>query len=73
MRERMRQRRVQLGLTQEEAARRAGIARTSWANIETSARNPRLSVAIGIKRALEYDGDDIFFSQECPETEQNEI
>ena len=72
MRERMRQRRAELGLTQEEAAKRAGIARTSWANIETSARNPRLTVAIGIKRALEYDGDNIFFDQGCLDSEQSE-
>lgn len=70
MREKMRQRRAELGLTQEEAAKRAGIARSSWANIETSARNPRLTVAIGIKRALEYEGDDIFFDVECLVSEQ---
>ena len=72
MRTKLRQRRAELGLTQEEVAKRAGLSRSSYANIEGSARAPSFKAVVAIKRAIGYDGDDIFFDDDCLETRQEQ-
>lgn len=42
---RLRQARQQLGLSSAQAARRAGVGRTAWANWEAGARAPTRSAA----------------------------
>ena len=59
----LRERRIELGLTQQQVADTAGISRSSYVNIENGARNPRLSAAVGIKQALDYQDDDIFLTE----------
>jgi transcriptional regulator with XRE-family HTH domain len=52
---RMRRRRLQLGLTGTELARRAGISTSYVSLIETGAKVPEEDVAAGIARALDDD------------------
>ncbi len=46
-------RRLALGLTQEQAARRAGIAQPSWARLERTDSDPKLSTLEVVAEALE--------------------
>lgn len=61
---RMRTRRIELGLTQEAIAKRAGISTRRYQEIEseagTSRNNPTLRTLIAIAKALEIDVADYF-------------
>ncbi len=48
----MRQLREAHGLTQQQVAKRAGIPRPTWANLESGGANPTLSVLLKVARAL---------------------
>lgn len=51
--EKIRARRLKLGITQEQAAALAGIAQSNWARIETGVRcDPKLSTAQRVAHAL---------------------
>ena len=47
--------RKQMDMTQEEVASKAGIARTSYTNIETGSRRPSVDVAKRIAAVLGFD------------------
>lgn len=60
MREKLRELRKSKNLTQKNISKMVNIHRTYYAMIESGRRNPSLRVAINIKKALNYEEDDIF-------------
>ena len=48
------------GFTQEKFSALIGISRSYYSQIETGDKQPSLQVALRIKQALGYYGDDIF-------------
>lgn len=52
--------RIERNLTQEEVAQKAGISRSAYTNIERGVKNPSFDVAVGIKKAVGCQNDDIF-------------
>ena len=71
MRTNLKNRREELGYTHEKVALKAGIARTTYTNIELGAKNPSFDVALKIKKALRTKSDDIFLKSEVPEGNKN--
>lgn len=67
MREWLKNKRSEADLTQEEAAKKAGIARTTYAMIEQGERDPSVSVAAKIAGALNFKWT-IFFENKVHET-----
>lgn len=69
LREKLKQERIKKGLTQQEIANLVGISRVHYTQIENNSRNkkPSLDVALGIKKALGYSGDDLFSVSSVPE------
>lgn len=65
MREYLRQRRHELGYTQEDCAKAAGIKRTTYTNIELGKKDPSLKVALRLKQFLKTDDDKIFLVSGC--------
>jgi len=59
---RVRALRVAMGLSQEEAARRAGISTIAWRKVESGARMPRLATAQRIAKVLGASLDELFGS-----------
>jgi putative transcriptional regulator len=57
--------RLKNNLTHEEIAKKVGINRATYTNIELGHKNPSLDVAIRIKKALNYKDDDIFLVTRC--------
>lgn len=68
MRRNMINRRKELELTQEEVAKRSGIARTTYTNIELGDKNPSLAVALKIKETLQTNDDNIFLISNVPKS-----
>ncbi len=68
MREILRNERKKKNLTQQEIADLAGISRVHYTQIENNSnnKNPSLDVAISIKKALGYVGDDLFLTSNVP-------
>lgn len=60
MREKLRQLRKDKNLTQEQLAKKIGISRTYYTNIEKGRYIPSLVTANKIKNILGYKNDDIF-------------
>jgi putative transcriptional regulator len=60
MRDYLKKARKQADFTQAEIAKKVGIARTSYTNIELGSENPFFDVATKIKRVLRVNNDDIF-------------
>lgn len=56
----MKQRRMELGLSQEAAARRAGISTSMWVQVESGTRTPSLEVARRIASVLRSTIDQLF-------------
>lgn len=48
------------GFTQQKFSEAVGISRSHYAQVETGDKQPSLRLALRIKRALGYFGDDIF-------------
>lgn len=48
------------GFTQQTFADAIGVSRSHYTHIEAGRKSPSLKVAIRIKKALNYDDDDIF-------------
>lgn len=67
MREWLKSKRLEAGLTQEEVAEKAGIARTTYAMIEQGERDPSVSVAAKIAGALKFKWT-VFFEGKVHET-----
>ena len=63
MRGKLRSIRKKQNLTQESLSNMVNIHRTYYSMIERGRKNPSLKVAISIKRALNYQYDDIFDNQ----------
>ncbi len=63
MRDKLRNIRKEQNLTQENLSKMVNIHRTYYSMIENGKRNPSLKVAISLKRALNYQYDDIFEKQ----------
>lgn len=68
MREILRHERKKKNLTQQELANLAGISRVHYTQIENNSNNkkPSLDVALSIKKALGYVGDDLFLVSNVP-------
>ncbi len=60
MREDLKQRRLQLGLTQMQVAEGAGITERAYRYIESGARTPNVLVAKAIAKALKTSVEKIF-------------
>ncbi|WP_081904102.1 helix-turn-helix transcriptional regulator [Brevibacillus thermoruber] len=59
--------RNELGLTQEEVAKKAAIARTTYAMIEQDNRTPSVNVAKRLSKVLGVDWT-LFFEEKCHES-----
>ena len=68
MRSILKKERLKNNLTHQELADKAGISRVHYTQIENNSNNkkPSLDVALSIKRALNYDGDDLFLVEDVP-------
>ncbi|MBR1740263.1 MAG: helix-turn-helix domain-containing protein [Lachnospiraceae bacterium] len=67
MRVKLKSVRKEQNLTQQELANIVGISRVHYTQIENSAnKNPSLEVALRIKKALNYCGDDLFLISDVP-------
>lgn len=64
MRERLREARLRLGWTQEQAATAAGISRQHFSQIEEGGKDPSLDAARKIARALASGMDELFHTGE---------
>ena len=60
MREKLKKIRKEQNLTQKSLSKSVNIHRTHYSMIENGRRNPSLKVAVSIKKALNYQYDDIF-------------
>lgn len=72
MRRKMRERRLKLGLTQEQVAEKAGITRSAYAKYESGRRGMNLIQAHKIAKALKVAFDGSFFVKESDKTSQME-
>lgn len=64
--------RNQAGLTQEEVAISAGIARTTYAMIEQQKRSPSVSVAMKIANVLKFEWT-LFFQDQCHDSRKSGV
>ena len=62
-REKLKKIRKEQNLTQKSLSKSVNIHRTHYSMIENGRRNPSLKVAVSIKKALNYQYDDIFEKQ----------
>lgn len=60
MRAKLQQLREAYGFTQQTFSEAVGTSRSHYSQIETGEKQPSLRLALRIKRALNYTGDDIF-------------
>ncbi|REJ29256.1 helix-turn-helix transcriptional regulator [Caldibacillus debilis] len=63
----LKQKREELGLTQEQVAASAKIARTTYAMIEQNQRDPSVNVAKRIAKTLNFEWT-LFFEDQLHET-----
>ena len=63
MRVKLKKLRKEQNLTQKNLSNMVNIHRTYYSMIERGRKNPSLRVAISLKRALNYQYDDIFEKQ----------
>ena len=63
MRVKLKKLRKEQNLTQKNLSNMVNIHRTYYSMIERGRKNPSLRVAISIKKALNYQYDDIFDNQ----------
>lgn len=64
MKNTIREKRKQLGLSQEELARRCGVSRQTINAIENNKYDPTLALAIKLARLLGLHVDELFFLDE---------
>ena len=60
----IRQRRKELGLSQEELAKRCGVSRQTVNTIENNKYDPTLSLAFKLARELEIRVDELFSAEQ---------
>lgn len=72
MRDWLKQKRIASDFTQEEVAKRCGIARTTFAMIEQGERDPSVKVAKEIARVLNFKWT-LFFEQDVHESRTEEM
>lgn len=60
MRVKLKKMREAQGFTQQALSNTLGISRSHYSQVETGDKQPSLRLALRIKRALNYYGDDIF-------------
>ena len=60
MRKRIRERRKELGLSQEELAKKCGVSRQTINAIENNKYDPTLSLAFSLARELSIKVDELF-------------
>ena len=60
----IRQRRKELGLSQEELAKRCGVSRQTVNAIENTKYDPTLSLAFKLPRELEIRVDELFSAEQ---------
>ena len=72
MRKLMRERREQLGLSQQYVADHAGLTRANYSHIERGRTEPNIQQMISIAKVLNVKPDANFFKDKCDEMEQNE-
>lgn len=66
MREWLKEKRLNAGLTQEQVAMKSGIARTTYAMYEQGERNPSVGAAMSIANVLKFKWT-LFFEGEVHE------
>ncbi|WHH58276.1 helix-turn-helix transcriptional regulator [Petroclostridium sp. X23] len=66
MRVNLKKRREEIGFTQDQIAKKAEIARTTYTNIELGIKNPSFDVAVRLKQILETKDDNIFLNIKVP-------
>lgn len=66
MRINLKKERQKLGLTQSEVAKKIGIARTTYTNIENGTKDPSFRLALKIKEFFNIKGDKIFLKDNVP-------
>mgnify|MGYP002668329910 CR=1 FL=1 len=59
----IRKRRKELGLSQEELAKKCGVSRQTVNAIENNKYDPTLSLAFRLARELELTVDDLFYPE----------
>lgn len=62
MREKLKEKRLESGMTQNDLAEKIGLKRSSYTSIELGNRNLKIETAIKIKQALGYFDDDLFLN-----------
>jgi putative transcriptional regulator len=72
MRKYMRERREQLGLSQQDVADCAGLSRANYSHIERGRTEPNLSQMISIAKVLKVKPNANFFTDECDEMEHSD-
>ena len=63
MRNMIRERRTELGLSQEELARKCGVTRQTVNAIENNKYNPTLALAFDLARELRITVDELFMPE----------
>lgn len=71
MRDKLKKIRLEHNLTQEMVADKAKIKRSTYTNIELGNADPSFKTAVAIKKALNYEGDDIFFTNNVNKRNKN--
>lgn len=66
----MRERRNQLGYSQQEVAKSAGLTRVNYSSIERGRTEPSINQMISIARVLEVRANVNFFKNSCDIMEQ---
>ena len=56
--------RKELGLTQNDVARKIGRSRSTYASYETGAITPSLEISLILKRILKTKNDNIFLNED---------
>ncbi len=70
MRKQLKDRRTELGLSQQDVADRAGMTRANYAHIERGRHEPNLEQLEAIAKALDINPDINFFKNNCDDTYQ---
>ncbi|PRX18099.1 putative transcriptional regulator [Orenia metallireducens] len=66
MRKKLKEKRLEKGLTQKRIAQKIGISRGHYTNIELGHKEPSFKVARAIKKELDEKNDDIFLISNVP-------
>ncbi|MBG9586888.1 helix-turn-helix transcriptional regulator [Cytobacillus firmus] len=72
MRKRMRARREELKLSQQEVADRTGLSRGNYSHIERGRNEPNIEQMIAIAKVLKVKPDANFFKDDCDKMDHSE-